>query len=272
MLRASSGRVRAAWTVGGTVSHIGAAVLLIGLVGLVTFVHKQTDVLLVKDLPQTVLDGQYSMTYLGQTGDFTTDRNNDLRFAVTSKDGKEHFTASMPFALRAMEGGDKKLIGHPSITHHVGGDLYLALKDGPDEFYPRGRTPLTIKMGDTHQWGPYTLSFIKFERDPQAAAMAMSGVMPARFPVWADMSVTYQGKTYLRQAPEHHPPGQPAGAAVAGDHPARRRAARVRQDERRQCRPEQPQCRGDGRERLLCHPASRGRSWRRSRSTSRPAR
>ena len=58
------------WTVGGTVSHIGAAVLLIGLVGLVTFVHKQTDVLLVKDLPQTVLDGQYSMTYLGQTGDF----------------------------------------------------------------------------------------------------------------------------------------------------------------------------------------------------------
>ena len=186
-----------AWTVGGFVSHIGVAVLLIGLVGLVTFVHKQTDVLLVKDLPQTVLDGQYSMTYLGQTGDFQTDRNNALRFDVTSKDGKEHFVAALPFALRAMEGGDRKLIGHPSITHHVGGDLYLALTDGPDEFYPRGRTPLTLTLGDTHQWGPYTLQFVKFERDPQAAALAMSGVMPARFPVWADMRVAYQGKTYL---------------------------------------------------------------------------
>ena len=156
--------------------------LLIGLVCLVTFVHKQTDVLLVKDLPQPVLDGQYSMTYLGQTGDFQTDRNNALRFDVTSKDGKEHFIAAMPFALRAMEGGDKKLIGHPSITHHAGGDLYLALKDGPDEFYPRGRTPLTMKLGDTQQWGPYTLHFDKFERDPQAAAMAMSGQMPDAVP------------------------------------------------------------------------------------------
>ncbi len=136
------------------------------------------------------------MTYLGQTGDYQTDRNNALRFDVSSKDGKEHFIAAMPFALRTMEGGDRKLIGHPSITHHVGGDLYLALKDGPDEFYPRERTPLTLKLGETHHWGPYTLQFVKFERDPQAAAFVQTtGQMPVRFPVWADMRVTYQGRT-----------------------------------------------------------------------------
>ena len=191
------GRVRAAWTIGGFVSHIGVAVLFLGLVGLVTFVHKQTDVLLVQNLPQKVLDGQYTLTYLGQTGDFETDRDNALRFAVVSQDGREHFTAAMPFALRAMEGGDRKLIGHPSIAHRAGGDLYLSVTDGPDKFYPRGRTPFTVKLGDTHSWGPYTLQFVKFERDPQAAAMAMAGVMPDRFPVWADVNVTYHGKTTL---------------------------------------------------------------------------
>ena len=111
-----AGGARSAWTVGGAVSHIGAAVLLIGLVGLVTFVHKQTNVLLVKGISQEVLDGQYSMTYLGQTGDFTTDRSNALHFAVASRDAKEHFTAAMPFALRAMEGGDRET--HRAPQHH----------------------------------------------------------------------------------------------------------------------------------------------------------
>ena len=190
--------VRAVWTVGGFVAHIGVALLFIGLVCLVTFVHKQEDVLLVKDLPTRVLNGAYEVTYLGQTGDFQTNRDNALRFRVSSKDGKESFIAAMPFALRAMEGGDRKLIGHPSISHHAGGDLYLALKDGPDEFYPRGRTPLTLKLGESQTWGAYTLAFDKFERDPQAAAFVQTtGQMPDRFPVWADMRVAYRGKNYL---------------------------------------------------------------------------
>ena len=48
------GACRAAnvWTVGGVLSHLGAATLLIGIVCLVTFVRKEPDVLLVKNLPQ----------------------------------------------------------------------------------------------------------------------------------------------------------------------------------------------------------------------------
>ena len=56
-----------------------------------------------------------------------------------------------------------------------------------------------MKLGASQAWGPYTLQFNKFERDPQAAAMAMSGVMPDKFPVWADMRVIYQGKSYYVQ-------------------------------------------------------------------------
>jgi cytochrome c-type biogenesis protein CcmF len=192
--------IKRRWTVGGFVSHIGAAVLLIGLAGLVTFVHQDMDRLLVQGLPTPVLNGAYRITYLGQTGNYQTDRNNLLRFAVASRNGREHWIATMPFALRTMEGGDKKLIAHPSISHHMGGDLYLSLRDGPDEFYPRGRTPLSIPLGASQKWGPYTLSLVKFQRDPQAAAyVAAFHQMPARFPVWADMAVTYQGKTVFVQ-------------------------------------------------------------------------
>ncbi len=183
------------WSVGGILSHAGAAVLLIGIVCLVTFVQKQSDVLLVKGTPVSVLNGQYRMTYQGQTGNFQTDKDNQLLFAVASRDGREHFMARLPLALRAMEGGDKKLIGHPAIIHHAGGDLYFALKDGPDQFYPRGRFEEKLKLGATSTFGPYKLQFECFERDPQAAALAMSGQMPERFPVWAVLNVTYHGKT-----------------------------------------------------------------------------
>lgn len=209
---------RGAWSIGGTLSHLGAAVLLLGIVCLVTFVQKQSDVLLVKDTPVTVLNGQYRMTYQGQTGSFQTDKNNQLLFAVASTNGREHFLARLPLALRAMEGGDKKLIGHPAIIHHAGGDLYFALKDGPDQFYPRGRFEEKIKLGATSTFGPYTLQFERFVRDPAAAAMAMAGQMPERFPVWAVLNVTYHGKTSVLKPQfiiRRDSPGAPDAPEVA---------------------------------------------------------
>ncbi len=192
------GRFRTAtcpWTVGGTFPHLGAATLLIGVICLVVFVRKDPDVGLFRNLPQSVLDDRYVMTYKGQSSDYRTDKDNALLFDVASRDGREKFTARLPFALRPVEGGEKKLFGHPAIVHHAGGDLYFALKDGPENFYPRGRYVETLKLGATQKYGPFTLHFDKFERDPQAAALAMSGQMPAVFPVWAVMDVTYQGKT-----------------------------------------------------------------------------
>ena len=200
--RQDSERRTGLWSIGGVLSHIGAVVFLLGVACLVTFVRKQTDVLLVKDTPVSVLGGQYRMTYIGQTGDYQTDRNNALLFAVASQNGREHFTARMPLALRAMEGGDKKMIGHPAIVHHAGGDLYFALKDGPDQFYPRGRFVEKIPLGGNGTFGPYHIQFVRFERDPRAAALAMSGQMPDVFPVSAVLRVTYHGQTTLLR-PQH---------------------------------------------------------------------
>ncbi|MEO7718091.1 MAG: cytochrome c-type biogenesis CcmF C-terminal domain-containing protein [Capsulimonas sp.] len=184
------------WTVGGAVSHIGAAVLLIGIVCLATFVHKDPNVLLIQGKAQSVLDGRYTMTYLGQTSDFTKDKNNALKFQVVSKDKKENFVALMPFAMRAIQGGEKKLFGHPAIVHHTAGDLYVSLKDGPDLFY---KTPLfqpKVKLGGVSRVGDYTIKFVKFERDPAAAAFVQqTGQMPEVFPVNGVVEVTYKGKT-----------------------------------------------------------------------------
>jgi len=184
------------WTVGGVLSHVGAAVLLIGVVCLVTFVKKDPDVLLVQNRPAEVLDGAYTMVYRGMSSDWQTDKENKLLFDVASRDGKERFTARLPFALRPVEGGEKKIFGHPAIIHHGGGDLYLALKDGPDQFY---RTPVyqpKLKLGDIKQIGPYTVEFMRFD-NPMRDIVARTGQVPDVMPVTAVLRVTYQGVTNL---------------------------------------------------------------------------
>lgn len=185
-------------TAGGVISHVGVAVLFIGIVCLVTFVRKDSDVLLEQGKTTSVLGGAYNVTYLGQTGNYETDRNNALRFSVVSRDRHEKFTALLPFALRQTEGGNPQIFSHPGIAHHFGSDLYLALKDGPDEVYRTPRIKAPIKLGETRQIGPYTVQLVRFDRDPQAAAYVQeTGQMPPTFPVTAVLRVTYQNTQSL---------------------------------------------------------------------------
>ncbi len=130
------------WTVGGFVSHVGAAVLLIGLVCLVDVRPQGPDVLLVKDLPANVLNGQYTITYRGQTSDYQTDHNNALRFDVVSRDGTDTSRPALPFALRADRGRAREAVSatRPSSTTRAATCIWPS-SDGPDEFYPRGRFP-----------------------------------------------------------------------------------------------------------------------------------
>ncbi|MGO8670048.1 MAG: cytochrome c biogenesis protein CcsA [Capsulimonadaceae bacterium] len=183
-------------TAGGVVSHIGVAVLLLGIVCLVTFVRRDPDVLAEQGRPIAVLGGEYTMTFLGQTGDYRTDRNNALRFRVVSRRGNEQFVALLPFAQRATEGGRKMIFAHPAIAHHLSGDLYVALKDGPDEIY---RTPISkfnVPLGGGTTVGPYSIRLDRFDRDPKAAAFVQAtGQMPDVFPVTAVLDVTFHGVT-----------------------------------------------------------------------------
>ena len=193
-------RASSPWTVGGVLSHVGTAVLLLGVVCLVTFVKKDPDVTLAQDRSVEVLDGAYTMTYLGQTSDWQADKDNKLKFAVVSRDGKEKFTALLPYALRSVEGGEKKIFGHPAIVHHAGSDLYLALKDGPDEFYNTPVYQPKMKLGDVKQVNlgnalhpkVYKVEFVRFD-NPMGAIVRQTGQIPDVFPVSAVLRVTYNG-------------------------------------------------------------------------------
>ena len=189
-----------------------------------------------------VLDGAYTMVYRGQSSDWQTDKANKLLFDVASRDGKEHFTARLPFALRPVEGGEKKIFGHPAIIHHGGGDLYLALKDGPDEFY---KTPVyqpKLKLGDVKQIGLYTVEFMRFD-NPMGALVRATGQMPDVFPVSAVLRVTYQGSDYPCEAAVHPLQGQPE-SEISRNQAARRLAGRLRGHERRKRGPSRPRRRG----------------------------
>ncbi len=188
--------VRPVWTLGGTLSHLGAAIMLLGIVCLVVFVRKDPDVLLVQDRPTQLLGGAYTMVYRGMSGDWQNDRNNRLLFDVASTSGKERFTAKLPFAMRPVEGGAKKIFGHPAIVHHAGEDLYFALKDGPDEFYKTPVMQPKFKLGDVKTMGPYTVEFMRFD-NPMGPLVRATGQVPDVFPVSAVLRVTYKGVTSL---------------------------------------------------------------------------
>ncbi len=188
--------VRPVWTLGGTLSHLGAATMLLGIVCLVVFVRKDPDVLLVQDRPTQILNGAYTMVYRGMSGDWQNDRDNMLLFDVASTSGKERFTAKLPFAMRPVEGGAKKIFGHPAIVHHAGEDLYFALKDGPDEFYKTPVMQPKFKLGDVKTIGPYTIEFMRFD-NPMGPLVRATGQVPDVFPVSAVLRVTYKGVTSL---------------------------------------------------------------------------
>ena len=190
------GIVRPVWTVGGTLSHLGAATMLVGIVCLVVFYKKDPDILLVQNRPTPIMDGAYTMVYRGMSGDWQTDKDNNLLFDVASTTSKERFTARLPFALRPVEGGEKKIFGHPAIVHHIGGDLYFALKDGPDEFYKTPVMQPKFKLGDVKKIGPYTIEFMRFD-NPLGPVVRATSQVPDVFPVSAVLRVTYHGVTSL---------------------------------------------------------------------------
>ena len=198
--------VRPVWTVGGTLSHLGSALMLVGIVCLVVFVKKDPDTTLVQNQPVSIMDGAYTAVYRGMSA--TSDnRDNALLVDVASTDGKERFHARLPYALRATEGGGKKLVfAHPAILHQGVSDLYLNMVNasGMEGFYKTAVQKPVLKLGDTQQVNLrpddpehpkiYTINFMYFD-NPMGPMVRATGQMPPVFPVSAVLRVTYQGKT-----------------------------------------------------------------------------
>ncbi|MGI4791589.1 MAG: cytochrome c biogenesis protein CcsA [Janthinobacterium lividum] len=199
--------VRPVWTVGGTLSHLGAAVMLVGIVCLIVFVKKDTDVLLIQNRPAPLMDGAYTAVFQGMSGNPERDKDNALLVDVASTDGRERFKARLPYALRAPEGGGKKMVfAHPAILHHGTSDLYLFMSDGTglEDFY---KTPVwkpTLKLGDVKRVNitqdplhpkVYTVEFMRF--DNPMGPLLRQGIIPDVQKVSAVLRVTYQGKTTM---------------------------------------------------------------------------
>lgn len=211
LLRLFRGRERSALTFGGAVSHAGAAILLLGIACLVGL-QKAEDVDLVTNHPAMMQSMPYTITFLGMSKTLR-DRDNVLRFRVERNMGDgavaglnfdphspaarlavfagkpgDSFPISLPLAIRKQE-RTPVLLGRPAIQHHWWGDLYFALKAGPEQVSPSQLIRFTLAKGHSTTVAGYTYTFEAFQVPPDVGALVERGMMPARFPVVAVVDV-----------------------------------------------------------------------------------
>ena len=174
-------------TAGGALAHIGAALILTGVVGLVLLTHKDS-VVLVQGQQVTPVGLPYKITYTGMSSDlFKPD--NSLNFVVARSDGKHEFTVRMPFAVRNVE-GTRQILARPAIAMLWWGDLYFAFEDGPEVFSPNQVNHFTIKRGETIRRQGYYISVLSFSLPPDVDAQVANGVVPEVYPLTARLGVT----------------------------------------------------------------------------------
>jgi cytochrome c-type biogenesis protein CcmF len=174
-------------TIGGYCAHIGAALILLGIVCLVTYTRSDSPIL-VQGHTRMLDNLPYAISYEGMTSNLK-DPANDLKFVVTPAQGGSSVTALMPMAVRNSE-GTMKLLARPAIFHKWWGDLYIALKDGPEELSPTPLQKFSLAPGQSTTVAGYHINFNTFYRRPADMALINMGLMPRRFPVTAIMQVT----------------------------------------------------------------------------------
>jgi len=175
---------------GGAVAHIGAALIFIGVVGLVLFTHKESP-FLAQNQPVRLDSLPYTITYAGMTSDlFHPD--NQLRLLVASATGKPLHTMLMPFAVRNVE-GRRQLLARPAISMMWWGDLYLAFQNGPTLYSPNRMDHFTISRGQSCTVDGYKISLLGYSVPPDVDAQVAQGIVPERYPVTALLRVTAPG-------------------------------------------------------------------------------
>jgi len=180
-------------TLGGHFAHIGATLILLGIICLVTFTRSDKPIL-VQGHTRQLETLPYVMSYTGMTSNLR-DPKNDLKFVLTPNKGGPSFTALMPLAVRNSE-GQMKLLARPSIFHKWWGDLYIALVDGPEQLSPTALQKFSMHKGQTSTIASYKIGFVSFYVPPKVAAQLAAGQPPRRFPVAAVLVVTSpDGKT-----------------------------------------------------------------------------
>jgi hypothetical protein len=87
--------------------------------------------------------------------------------------------------------GNMQLLARPAIINKWWGDLYFALKDGPEKIDPFTIVNhFNLTQGQTAQADGYKIAFLGFSVPPDVAALVQQGQMPSVFPVTAHLLVT----------------------------------------------------------------------------------
>jgi cytochrome c-type biogenesis protein CcmF len=186
-MRPRTGFKFAGTTLGGVLAHIGVAVILIGVIGLVLFTAKE-NVVLVQGRPTKLSNLPYQMTYIGMTSN-VFDRSDNLKFAVSDPNGSHAFIAKMPFAVRNVE-GVHQVLARPAIVNRWWGDLYFAFEAGPDTFSPNKMDHFTMHRGQSVREDGYEFTLLGYSIPPDVDAQVAKGIVPEEYPVTALLQVT----------------------------------------------------------------------------------
>ncbi|HEY3329533.1 MAG TPA: cytochrome c biogenesis protein CcsA [Capsulimonadaceae bacterium] len=218
MVRAS-GAQTSARTAGGYLAHVGAAILLLGIVLLVSF-QRVEDIDLVTDHPAMLRTLPFTVTYTGMSSNFH-DRDNVLKFNVERNStpspvagvklnpiaseglaSAETFAVTMPCAIRKQEAASV-LLARPAIQHRWWGDLYFALKAGPEQVSPSPLIRFKLAKNQSKTLNGYTYTFRSFSVPPDVGEAVKQGIMPAHFPVIAEMDVKLPDGRIVKASPQN---------------------------------------------------------------------
>lgn len=188
---------RAGGSFGGLLAHIGAALLLIGIVCLVCFSQKALHITLIKNEPVEALG--YRLTYLGMTSE-PYDRRNALEIRVQR--GSQSWIATPRLYIAPWSGVDTLFADPPDIRNFLWGDLYLAHYRGPSSLDAGSpNNGITLLPGAVVNYGDYSFAYHGLQWS-NAVQQAMAADGPSaishlgQMRIHALVDLSYRGKIY----------------------------------------------------------------------------
>ncbi len=171
---------RSGWTsIGGPVSHIGVALLLIGIVGSGSF-DESKKVVLKQNEPRDVFGYQFTFTGMTQGEGLKPDVNIDVA------DGRNIFHAAPKLYYSDY---NRAMMREPAIKILPLKDLYISPIDLQQTAESGAQGPaIEITKGETKDLGGYRLSFVRFEMGQHGDQGAMS--------VGAVLDLTIDGRAH----------------------------------------------------------------------------
>ncbi len=170
---------------GGVLSHVGLAMLLLGIIGSGRYGQKQVASLPLGETRQVL---GHTLTYVGAR--MTDDGKSAFQVRVQAD---QDFYVLEPIMYRS--DFDNNIMRTPDYSASLWGDFYIepvALESSPNAGTNDSSSVLTIRKGESVVYDGATITFERFDMAPKNATSMTSG---EGFPVGAVLSVARSGRT-----------------------------------------------------------------------------